>query len=171
MMVIKEAIEIVNSLGGKDKAKRDREYDEGLFEALNEDISSDEVSELGDSLCDDAEYYSSQFQPLLDAVEFIEDDDNEFKNREIESEACDLKDDINKLWFFVQEIVEPHHNQDDDDDTRYTFNYKRWDREIEDCEAASKEFQENMEEVISMCNAVKASYKSFRDQVREDLAM
>lgn len=170
-MVIKEAIEIVNSLGGKDKAKRDRKYDEELFEALSEDISSEKVSELCDSLCDDAEYYSSQFQPLLDAVAFIEEDDNEFKNSDIESDACNLKDDINNLWFFVEEIVEPHHSHDEENDTRYTFNYKRWDREVRDYEAASKEFQENMDEVITLCTAVKASYKSFRDQVREDLAL
>lgn len=170
-MVIKEVIGFVNSLGGKEKSKRDREHDEQLFESLSEIISSTDISNLCSSLIDEAEYYTSQFEPLLEAYEFIDDGDNEFIDENIEDKSCNLSNAINELWQFVQEIVLPHYYQDEEDDRRYTFNYKLWDREIDDYESASREFDENMRQLLLLCGAVQDAYKSFRDQVREVLAM
>jgi len=169
--IIDGAMKAADFFGVGKKSERDRKHDEELFDSLSEIISSEDVSDLCDSLCDDCEYYSSQFRPLLDATEFIEDEDNEFINDEIEDKACSLEESITDLWNYVQGAVLPHHKQDEDDDRRYTFNYKVWDRTVDNEEAAEEIFQDDMEEIRSLCEDVKDAYKDFRKQVREDLAV
>lgn len=156
--------------GGK-KATRDRDHDQKLFLEFYEVFSADKIDNICDSLTGSAEYYASHISDLQEALDFIDDDDNIFINDDINSLFVELFKSIESLVDFIPEISLPHCSQDDEDNRRYTFNYKRWDRDVIDYERESHEFNENMANVIRMCKDVKESYKTFREAVRDTLAL
>ncbi|HBL52868.1 MAG TPA: hypothetical protein DDZ34_02160 [Syntrophaceae bacterium] len=156
--------------GGK-KATRDRDHDQNLFSAFSEVFSSDEIDNICNSLTGSAEYYASQIGDLQEALDFIDDDDNAFINDDIQSLFEELQESIESLVDFIPGISLPHYRQDEEDDHRYTFNYQRWDRDVNDYERESRKFNENMATVIGMCKEMKESYKKFREAVRAILAI
>ncbi|HMM39001.1 MAG TPA: hypothetical protein PKB11_09625 [Desulfovibrio sp.] len=168
--IIKKFISDLDLFGGK-RAARGRVHDQDLFSEFSEIFSSDEITNICDSLMGSAEYYASQINDLQETLNFIEDDDNAFINGGIQSLFEELQESIESLVDFIPGISLPHCRQDEEDDYLYTFNYQRWDRDVNDYEREGREFNENMATVIGMCKEMKESYKKFREAVRDTLAI
>jgi len=160
-------VEFVSDLDlfGVEKMKRVREYDEAIFSRFA-DLSA---GEKNDCICNevtgDATYFASQLADMVEITEFINDEENTFWVDEIEVAFNEYGESVEELINFLPSVSSPHHYQEGDGDTKYTFNYKRWDSECQNFEQASRTMQENMTEALRICGEMKDSYSTFRSLI------